>query len=1779
MGAGKKKLERALTAFSNTKVTKPELVPGMLGGYIDGYQQIVVGYRQDFVYVRLRTSDSETIQAFNDKVGLHWDLPVLVYRDPDSPGVWRIYGRDIRQYAEWEGAAYNNPHADSHSFAGAARTGADVVWTFKRQYMPLLMHPNPTGTMGLYIEPDFYLYGGEVRWWPGSGTASLDAYKPTGSFTARFVTVYLNSAGVPDFLQGDEFSALDVPSDPSTYIEIPSYSQGVPLGAVLLLSGTEYIGWGELYDLRLPNQAVFPMSDISGSLIFYDEGALQGSAPRLNVTGERLSLSVSGSYATIQSSPDPVEQIGVFNIDTPPGTAIGTGTTIEWGDNLTVSLSGTTLHVDAQGGGGGVAHVFPGGALTIADVYPISFTWTGSANDAHTTDDTWEDIQGLSGSFVLNHPSDVLLDLLAQVNYNSANWEGSYLRVLIDSVPVNPEFFEFKGTNPSVGEIRQYEYIGYAPGVASGAHTIEAQWKATTNINVLITNRRLRALAPRGDFLMRSGTAAIGVLDDGIYLGSFNIVDFGDNLTLDLSGSSLRVDAAAGGGGGTGSMVIYDEDTFLGLFDEMRFIGAGVDAYNSGSYAAISIPGGGGVSSVGVMAWDEGVPLGTGTILNFRGPNVEATISGTVVDVYVSGSSGGGTEGGTYQLTAEPIALDTQTGGYWGTPVYPYATGTLSLFVNGVAQRPGVDYQEQFPESGTFEILASGLQTGSALVAIFGVPAEAGLVGAQGPSGSPGSQGPTGPQGPAGPEGATGSVGPQGPTGPEGPTGSIGPQGPQGDPGPTGPPGTMGVFVLEDGVPVGTGTWFDFQGSGVDVSISGTTVLVDISGGSVGGIAGVMNTDDGVPVGTGSWFDWGDYLSATISGSVVRVDVDSPAMSAESGSVLARVLLTEVVVAGRTADIFLSVTGIASQGYDRLFIDMDLAMAGTGTFVLNGNIGVPSFFFNNDTGTNYNYGEARLDINSDSVVAQDSQVGRAVPSLPIWTWGDGDGPSSGTYQHLTMRVWNADNNGDPVPRVAFSVDDGLTPNYAMGFVRGFWNASGSVPVHTLTLSLNDNTGQPSNTAPFRTWYSGTHVTVYGEKEIWVPTQLSALIGPQGPTGPQGPAGAEGATGSVGPQGPAGPEGATGSVGPQGPQGDPGPQGPEGATGSVGPQGPAGAEGATGATGPQGPQGDPGPQGPPGAMGIYGLDEGAPLGTGSWVNFRGPNVEATISGTMIDVYVSGSSGGGGHETGTVVIYDEDTFLGVFEEVRFKGAGVNAYNSGSYAAVSIPGGGGGGGVDQIGVYGLDEGAPLGTGTWVNFRGPNVEATISGTMLDVYISGSSSGGGHQTGTVVVYDEDTFLGVFEELRFKGAGVDAYNSGSYAAISIPGLGSTPGTFGLNELIYEVVLTSATGSLVVPAIPQTYDHLYWELQARGDYGAADNTDLYIRLNNDTTAGDYRRISHVALDGTHNTFSADSNVGIASIPCVGGAANLFGWSKGELPFYSLSGAHHLIQGWSQERRSASSSILLTVQMNWERLEAVNEVRFIPVSGSFAEGTRFRLFGRKNVGLPVTIVTGTVAIASEGVLLGEFRKLDFLGSMVDVTATGTTAYVHVSGSAGGATQGTGSMALSLGAIILPDESDASNDSAVLSVYTSATGATKPRWMELLFGHGDQAFWHFQVPAKYVGGSPYGMYLRLNYRATTGSSGYAVWSTAALPLSPGDGLAGYRAFETPTIVTGSVPGTLGLMGTISIPVQAPITSIEPGDDFLLAVRMVSGTVAGAPPIAVRSAALLYGQRFGDS
>lgn len=223
------------------------------------------------------------------------------------------------------------------------------------------------------------------------------------------------------------------------------------------------------------------------------------------------------------------------------------------------------------------------------------------------------------------------------------------------------------------------------------------------------------------------------------------------------------------------------------------------------------------------------------------------------------------------------------------------------------------------------------------------------------------------------------------------------------------------------------------------------------------------------------------------------------------------------------------------------------------------------------------------------------------------------------------------------------------------------------------------------------------------------TGITGPVGPEGPTGSVGPAGAEGATGATGPQGPEGatgsqgvqgPEGPTGSAGPQGPEGatgSQGVQGPEGPTGSAGPagpegatgsqgvpgaegatgsQGPAGAEGATGATGPQGAEGatgatgDPGPAGPVGTgqFGLTVLDEGILLGTGTFMDFVGTAVTATISGSHVEVLVTGENP---PVTGTFVLYDEASLLGSVDTLVVQGDNAEAIISGSTGFIFITG----------------------------------------------------------------------------------------------------------------------------------------------------------------------------------------------------------------------------------------------------------------------------------------------------------------------------------------------------------------------------------------------------------------------------------------------------------------------------------------------------------------------------
>jgi hypothetical protein len=341
-GEGRRNLRAAMDKLLDKKQDKPILYPALCGAYVNGQKTLNVSGRSDFIWVRLRGATSEVIQSFNDAVTPHWDLPILVFRDPLFPDIWKVWGRDITQYADWGDVSYLPRHADAHMFAGG-NTGADVVWVFKRQFMPLMARPNPTGTMAVYVQSDYYYWNGRYKWWPGSGTADLSSYKPTGGFNAKYITLLLDGdQGLLEILDGTEFNAIYPPDDPSEFIPAPSPDQGIPLVGVKLLTGTFQIGWGELFDIRNIVSALEQTGTVGG-LDIYEDSALLGEVDGVSFDAG-IDVSISGTIAFAETTAPtiPIYDDSVFRVS---------ATIISFDDNLSVSVSGSVAFIDSTGGG------------------------------------------------------------------------------------------------------------------------------------------------------------------------------------------------------------------------------------------------------------------------------------------------------------------------------------------------------------------------------------------------------------------------------------------------------------------------------------------------------------------------------------------------------------------------------------------------------------------------------------------------------------------------------------------------------------------------------------------------------------------------------------------------------------------------------------------------------------------------------------------------------------------------------------------------------------------------------------------------------------------------------------------------------------------------------------------------------------------------------------------------------------------------------------------------------------------------------------------------------------------------------------------------------------------------------------------------------------------------------------------------------------------------------------------------------------------------------------
>lgn len=355
------KLHRQVKGLAADKSDKLNLISGSLGITINGQKTVEVPQRDGYVFVRLRGSQSELIQAYNASVSPIYDLPVLLTRQGNH---YAVYGRDLEQYNNWGDTPYLPKHGTQHSFAPELGLGGDVTWIYSRQFVPMLAMPSgSTGAASLVVNP--YIYrnpsDGSFEYIGNEGTASFLPAKPTDT-QARMMLLYwdldTNTSGM---ITGSLFSeSITGTASVTPYIPSINDTQKVPLAAVRLVSGTTTLGWDNIYDVR--QFAVNTASPFSGGFGVWDEGVSQGTGTILNFVGENVDASISGSVVrifvtgSVGGSNPPITGSVVIQDE---GVVKGSALSLNFvGSNIDASISGTVARIFVTGSASGGSPTF-----------------------------------------------------------------------------------------------------------------------------------------------------------------------------------------------------------------------------------------------------------------------------------------------------------------------------------------------------------------------------------------------------------------------------------------------------------------------------------------------------------------------------------------------------------------------------------------------------------------------------------------------------------------------------------------------------------------------------------------------------------------------------------------------------------------------------------------------------------------------------------------------------------------------------------------------------------------------------------------------------------------------------------------------------------------------------------------------------------------------------------------------------------------------------------------------------------------------------------------------------------------------------------------------------------------------------------------------------------------------------------------------------------------------------------------------------------------------------
>jgi hypothetical protein len=170
---------------------------------------------------------------------------------------------------------------------------------------------------------------------------------------------------------------------------------------------------------------------------------------------------------------------------------------------------------------------------------------------------------------------------------------------------------------------------------------------------------------------------------------------------------------------------------------------------------------------------------------------------------------------------------------------------------------------------------------------------------------------------------------------------------------------------------------------------------------------------------------------------------------------------------------------------------------------------------------------------------------------------------------------------------------------------------------------------------------------------------------------------------------------------------------------------------------------------------------------------------------------------------------------------------------------------------------------------------------------------------------------------------------------------------GAYELISTTILGSATSTVTLNSIPNTYKYLQVRLTARAsDTGSWDF--LIMRFNGDTISTYARHDLNGNGSGVSAGFAQNtSGMAIARVTANGGPAGAFGAGIIDVFDYADTNKYTTVRALGGQHGSGARDVNLSSGL-WPSTAAVTSITFAPVfSGTILAGSRFSVYGIKGV----------------------------------------------------------------------------------------------------------------------------------------------------------------------------------------------------------------------------------------